>query len=170
MPSHLQVTEVPTVINDVACISNSYLQYSSTSISITTCEANGRLLFTSATSILLICMLLMWNDDDITQTYQVSRILQETPTFWTPSPAHLPHRQASRILQTMTADCNKNNFSYLVIVRMTKGCWYVICAGTICYNSSLSHLPSNSNAIVCKCADLMRNAFPQCVPFVGCWT
>jgi len=27
------------------------------------------------------------------QTYQVSRISQETSAFWTPSPAHPPHRQ-----------------------------------------------------------------------------
>ena len=27
------------------------------------------------------------------QTYQVSRISRETPAFWTPSPAHPPHRQ-----------------------------------------------------------------------------
>jgi len=29
---------------------------------------------------------------DVVQTYQVSRISRETPAFWTPSPAHLPHR------------------------------------------------------------------------------
>ena len=35
----------------------------------------------------------MFRLSNLRQTYQVSRTSRETPAFWTPSPAHPPHRQ-----------------------------------------------------------------------------